>query len=188
MDDGNKTLDQSAPLRYHEKLDVFHDTVTTYYSEREADVYRTVMTNPPTDADLVPQRYRHKTSREINEMLIVYSEEDVAELTNEEKRDEVSGDAISVNTTPEKCRTSALRTYRTVKRKYPAPIPDEFKANRGPYIVRLKIRPEHGILSKPNKGHMNFLPREGVHIDDIWDKSYTPEKFDYDDESTDDNN
>lgn len=187
IDDKNNAVDQPAPLRYHDKLALFHDTISTYYSERMVDVYRTVMTNPPTDDDLVPQRYRHKSSTEINEMLIEYTEEDVAELSDKEKRDEVSGDAISVNTSPEKCRASALNTYRTVKRKYPAPIPDEFKANRGPFVIRLNIRPEYGILSKPKKGHINLLLREGVHIEDIWDKNYIPQKFEYDDESSDNN-
>lgn len=187
-EDMNNTDSQLSPLRYHEKLDKLSDTVNEYFSERTADVYRTVMTVPPTDADLIPQRYRHKSDSEVNEMLITYSEEDIAEMSDEDKRDEVSGDAISVNTSPEKCKTSAQRTYRTVKRKFPQPVPDEFKANRGSYIVKFSIRPEHGMLSKPKNGNMNLLLRKGVGINDIWNPSFTPVKFEYDDESGEDNN
>lgn len=182
----DKPTKNVAPLRYHKKLDAFAETIDANYHEQSLQVYRTVKTNPPTDADLVPQRYEGMSYFEIEELLIEYTEEDIAEMTEQEKKDEVSGDAISVNTTLERCIKSAIKTYQTVKRKYPESA-ESFKENRGCYVARLIINPQHGLISRPKNGHMNSLLREGVGIADIWDKTFEVVQFDYDAESDEDN-
>ncbi|MBD5232879.1 MAG: hypothetical protein HDS65_01740 [Bacteroidales bacterium] len=179
----NDTMENNSEerdlLRYHETLDAFRDTIATYYSEKTIDVYRTVRTNPPTDADLIPQRYLNEDLEEFNELLIEYSEEEVAEMTDEEKRSEVSSNAISVNNTAEKCISSAIRTYRTVTTNHPERA-EKFKKQRGPFVARLSLKPQHGLISKAKNGHRNFLLREGVKMNDIWDRSFDILEFDYD--------
>lgn len=171
-----------SPLRYHELLDAFQETIDTHYSEQTIDVYRTAMTNPPTDADLVPQRYRHADAENIKELLIEYTEEDIAELSEQEKKDEVSSNAISVNTTLEKSLSSVKRTFRTVMKNHPESVAD-FKKNRGSYVVRFHVTPEIGVISRPKNGHQNLLLREGVKISDVWDTDFEPYSFKYDDET-----
>lgn len=179
-------VNDKAPLRYHKKLDAFAEIIEANYYERSIQVYRTVKTNPPTDADLIPQRYEGLSFFEIDELLIEYTEEDLAEFSDAEKREEVSKDAISVNTTSAQCIKSALSTYESVKRNHPENS-EIFKKNRGNYVARLNINPEHGLITRPKSGHMNCLLREGVKIEDVLDKTYEIVQFDYDAESDEDN-
>ncbi len=169
------------PLRYHETLDAFKDTVSRHYSEKDAYVFRTVMSDPPTDRDLTPRKFRDLEPADVQELLIEYTEEEVAELSEKEILEEVGHNALSVNSTPEKCRKEAIRAYRGVKKKYSSEIADDFKKSRGPVIAKFHITPESGVISDFNKnGHANYLVREGVTITDVWVSDYPLEEIDYD--------
>ncbi len=165
----------------------FQDIIGKYYSEKDISFYRTVRTNPPTDDDLLPPKFINKTPDEINELLIEYDEEDIEELTETEKKQEVGSYATSGFKSAEKCKSEAIRTYKGIKRKHPPEVAETYKQKRGPYVAKFHMRPNLGVMSDfdRKKGHANIIPRDNVRIEDIWDDSFPLEYIDYDNESDD---
>jgi hypothetical protein len=61
---------------------------------------------------------------------------------------------------------------------------DRFVNQKGGYIVKLNITKDKALMDKTqDNGHTQILLREGVHIQNLVDKSFTPVKIKLDDES-----
>jgi hypothetical protein len=180
LSDSTEDISSNPKLRYHETLDLFQDVIDRYYYEDTIDVYRTVSTAPPTERDVIPQKFRN-TDSAVKNLEIEYTEEDLEGFTDAEKREEVGHYAISVNRSPEKCEKEARRAYRKFKATHTAERAEEYKQSRGPYIAKFHIQPQHGKISKfDKKGHANFLLYEGVNLDDVWDPNFPLTYIDYD--------
>lgn len=182
----NISQEENAPttkgeLRYHEALDPFRDTVGKYYFEATVDVYRTVSSIPPVEEDFIPQKYRSQI-KGISEEVITYTPEEIAELDEEDKREEVGHNALSVHKTASKSIKAAKRTYANVRDRFSPERAEQYKEERGKYVVRLRITPENGLLSKfhSGTGHANLLLRQNVNPLKLVDPDFEPLLIDYD--------
>ena len=188
MDNENKTEiegTQRAPLRYHETLDAFSDVIEEHYYECEMDVFRTAVTNPPTEFDITPKR-RRKEGEQGQELPFVYKQEEIDLMDKDDKKDEVGRDALSVHKTEAKEIKEAKRSAASFRKKHTAEETEDYKYNqRGAYVMKLHISPDKALVSKKfhsGTGHGNILLREGVTIEDIVDKSYELKPFKYDED------
>ena len=188
MDNENKTEieeTQRTPLRYHETLDAFSDVIEEYYYGREIDVYRTAVTNPPTEFDITPKR-RRNAGEQGQELPFVYTQEEIDLMDKEDKKIEVGRDALSVHKTELKEIKEAKRSAVDFGKKHTVEETENYKYNqRGAYVMKLHITPDKALVSKKfhsGTGHGNILLREGITIEDIWDKSYELKPFKYDED------
>lgn len=187
MDNDNKTEIEETPppLRYHETLDVFNDVIEEYYYRCEMDVYRTAVTDPPTEYDITPKR-RRNSGEQGQELPFVYTQEEIDLMDKDEKKNEVGRDALSVHKSEKKEIKEAKRAAAAFSKKHTAEETEDYKINqRGAYVMKLHISPEKALVSKKfhsGTGHGNILLREGVTIEDILDKSYKLKPFKYDED------
>ena len=72
------------------------------------DVYRTAVTNPPTEFDITPRR-RRNASEQGKELPFVYTQEEIDLMDKDDKAIEVGHDAVSVHNTEEKAIKEAKR-------------------------------------------------------------------------------
>lgn len=183
--DNSNITPQKPPLRYHETLDAFADVIDEYYYECEIDVYRTCVTNPPTEFDITPKRRRF-TGTQGPEVPFVYSEEELALMDKESKKEEVDHDAISVHKSEGKEIKQAQRSAVSFSEKHSVEETREYIYNqRGVYVMKLHITPDKALVSKSfhkSTGHGNILLREGVTIEDLLAEGYEIKEFKYDDD------
>lgn len=176
---------QRAPLRYHETLDAFTDVIEEHYYECEMDVFRTAVTNPPTEFDITPRR-RRNAGEQGQELPFVYTEEEIDLMDKDDKKSEVGHDALSVHKTEAKEIKEAKRSAADFGKKHSAEETEDYKYNqRGAYVMKLHITPDTALVSKNfhrSTGHGNILLREGVTIEDILDKNYELKPFKYDED------
>ena len=186
MDDPKKIeASQKAPLRYHETLDVFSDVIAEHYYECEMDVYRTVVSNPPTEFDITPTRRRSRNTQG-PELPFEYSQDEVNMMASEEKKAEVGHDAVSVHNTEIKAIKEARRSAASFSKKHTIEETEAYKyEQRGQYVAKLHVTPDKALISKQfhkTTGHGGLLLREGVTIDDLVDKNYEIKVFKYEDD------
>ena len=176
---------QRAPLRYHETLDAFSDVIAEHYYECDMYVYRTVVTNPPTEFDIIPARRRFANTQG-PELPFVYTEDEVEMMDPEEKKVEVGHDAVSVHNTDKKAIKEAKRSAVSFSKKHTEEETEVYKyEQRGKYVARLHVTPDKALVSKQfhrTTGHGGLLLREGVSIDDLVDKDYEIKEFKYEDD------
>ena len=188
MDNENKTEieeTQCAPLRYHETLDAFKDVIEEYYYGCDMDVYRTAVTNPPTEFDITPRR-RRNAGEQGQELPFVYTQEEIDLMDKDDKVNEVGHDAVSVHKTEEKAIKEAKRFAASFAKKHTKEETEAYKyEQRGPFVIRLHVTPDKALTSKKfhkTTGHGGLLLREGVRIEDLLDKEYEIKEFNYDDD------
>lgn len=163
-------------LRYEKELSPFSDYIDTHYSESDLTVFRNTLTNPPSPDDSIPQIKRDMEGHS-SELELEFTEEEVAEMTEQDKKDFVAERAISVFKTAEKCRASVKDIVRHIFRKSSYDEALFYLQNRrGPYIEEIKLTEDVGLLECRfnKKGHANLLLYEGVDIRD-----YTVRMADY---------
>lgn len=181
--DTNET--QYAPLRYHETLDAFSDVIEEHYFECEIDVYRTAVSNPPSEFDITPRRRRNAGEQGL-ELPFSYTQEEIDMMDDDTKKIEIGRDAISVHKTELKEIKEAKRAAVDFGKKHSKEEFEDYKYNqRGTYVMKLHITPDKALVSKKfhsSTGHGNILLREGVTIDDILDKEYEIKPFKYEDD------
>ena len=180
-----KETPQRARLRYHETLDAFSDVIAEHYYECEMYVYRTVVTNPPTEFDITPARRRFANTQG-PELPFVYSQEDIDIMEREEKKAEVGHDAVSVHNTDAKAIKEARRSAASFSKKHTEEETEAYKyEQRGKYVARLHVTPDKALVSRQfhrTTGHGGLLLREGASIDDLVDKDYEIKEFTYDED------
>ena len=175
---------QSKKLRYSEDFEKVGTTLRKYYTEKDIYVFRTTISNPPTEIDSIPQIFRDKGDEDG-----IYKYEPTAEeLSKLDEKDRLSfiGErGLSVYKSENKLIKESIRSYKVVKKKFGE---EEAKAyaekKRGIYIERLHITPDVGLLGKFSKsGHANLLLYEGFTINDLRDDGYETKtiKYEYDD-------
>lgn len=181
VDKNNSLSDSEAPLRYHEWLDYFQETIDQVYTKKDVAFFRTVRSNPPTEKDIVPTKFLSRETDEIQTLEIEFDADIVSELTDEEKRIEVGHHAISGYQTAEKCKSEAIRAYKGVKKKHGPENAEAFKNRHGQYIAKFLINPELGMITDfdRHKKHANILIKENVKIKDLIDPSFPLEYFEY---------
>lgn len=166
-------------LKYESELNPFMDFIQSEYCESSLCVFRSVLSIPPTEIDSTPQSKRLLDFR-TDELDIQLSKEDVDLMTDEERKEYVGNLAISVFKSSDKAQKNVREFVRHIAKSYSN---EEAKAyleeRRGPYVVRLQLSPEVGLLEKKfnKKGHANLLLYEDVHIKDHIVEVYPPLRF-----------
>lgn len=175
-------LPQKAPLRYHETLDAFSDVISVHYYECEIDVYRTTVNNPPTEFDITPRRRRFEGTQG-QALPFTYSQDEVDLMEENEKKEVIGHDAISVHLSEEIEIREAKRAAVSFGKKHTPEETEDYKYNqRGTYVMKLHVTPDKALVSKKfHSGHGNLLLRVGVTVEDLLDKSYEIKEFKYDD-------
>lgn len=166
-------------LKYESELNPFMDFIQSEYCESSLCVFRSVLSIPPTEIDSTPQSKRLLDFR-TDELDIQLSKEDVDLMTDEERKEYVGNLAISVFKSSDKAQKNVREFVRHIAKSYSN---EEAKAyleeRRGPYVVRLQLSPEVGLLEKKfnKKGHANLLLYEDVDIKDHIVEVYPPLRF-----------
>lgn len=110
--------------------------------------------------------------------------QDLVEVLKKERKVKYIGSrSLSVNKTADKC----IREARKAMDKFAAiHTQEETEAKiqeRGEYVAKFTITPEHGRITKFHNGvHAQLLLYKDVHIDDIWDSSTPVIPFKYDED------
>lgn len=171
-----------SDLRYSEVLSQFEDVVGKEFMFDFGDifVYRTAVTNPPTDFDTMPNHRKEELESGIP-YEFQFNPEDVAEMEYQEKKDQVTKEAMSVHETEVLVKSEAIKYYERVKAKYGEEAAELYVLKRGRYIMRLHITPEVAAISGFSKktGHANVLLKRGITIKDILDTDYGITEFSY---------
>lgn len=185
IENKDKNVTQRAPLRYHETLDNFSDIIEEHFYECEVDVYRTSVSNPPSDFDITPRR-RRNAGEQGQELPFAYTQEEIGLMDYDMKKAEVGQDAISVHKTEQNEIKEAKRSAAKFEKKHSPEETEYYKYHqRGAFVMKLHITPDKALVSKKfhrTTGHGNILLREGVTIEDLLDKSYEIKPFKYEED------
>ena len=177
----DKMLIHGLHLRYEAELRPFAETIETYYSSKSVHVYRTVVNKPARDIDFTPQLYQNRQGMG-TQLPAILSEETVASLSENERKEYVSARAISVHLTEEKSKQEAIRQYRSIKKKHSVHEAEEYaERKRGKYIVKLTLSPSNALVSAFHRStsHANVLLKEGVVFEELIDKEFGYKEFSY---------
>lgn len=184
-----KKVEEHIPLealQHYEELRFFPDLINDRYRYEfePMDVYRTVRTNPPTDADLIPTAYMH-----VSDLPSIQPEisQDLVDMLEHDRKIKLLGSmSLSVDKTEEKCIKEARRAISTFAEIHTQEETEAKIQERGEYVAKFTITPKIGRITKFHKGtHAQLLLYKDVHIEDIWDSStpVTPFKYLEDDAS-----
>ncbi len=171
--------ENNRKLRYEAELNPFMDFIEANYSESSLCVFRSTLSDPPTEKDSTPQSKRSETERG-EELELTLTKEDVEGMTDDEKKLYVGSLAISVFRSEEKAQKNVFDMVKHIAKNF---SPDEALAylqdKRGPYIVKLQLSPDVGLLENRfnKKGHANLLLYEGVDISEQIIEILPPIKF-----------
>lgn len=170
-------------LRYHKELDKVSDVIEKYYSEVDTYAYRTVITIPPAELDMMPQKFRPKEYNPARVRSEV-TKEFLDKKGESYKKRYVAEHALSVNKTEEDCLEALRKSYRNVKERAGKDEADEYmQQKRGCYIAKIHITPQTGLMEEfDDKGHANLLLYEGVTIEELYDMDYNYRKADYEED------
>ena len=172
-------------LQHYEELRFFPDLIDERYryNFEPMEVYRTVKTNPPTDADLIPTAYMP-----VNDLPSIQPEitQDLVNLLELDRKIKFLGSrSLSVDKTADKCIREARRAIRTFSENHTLEETEAKIQERGEYVAKFTITPEVGRITKFHKGtHAQLLLYQDVHIDDIWDSSSPVIPFKYEEDET----
>lgn len=171
-----------SDFRYSEVLCKFQDVVDAEFKFNFDDqyVFRTVVNNPPDDKDTLPKHRRQELESGMP-YEFQFSEEEIAEMSYKNKKDQVTREAMSVHKSLEKAKSEAIRAYRKQKERFGDEAAQRFIVERGCYIARLCITKETGIMTDFHRTtkHANVLLKNGVSMNDILDPSFEIVKFSY---------
>lgn len=172
-----------SDFRYSEVLCNFKDVVAAEFKYDFDDqyVFRTVVNNPPSDLDTLPKHRREELQSGIP-YEFRFTEEEIAEMAYEDKKEQVTKEAMSVHQTFAKAKSEAIRAYRKHKEKFGDEAAQRFIAERGCFIARLCITKDNGLITDFHRTtkHANVLLKNGVSMNDILDSSFEIIKFSYD--------
>ena len=169
-------LDKISRLTYSEELLPMADYIAAHYDESDQTVYRSVLSVPPGIIDSTPQSKRDIPERG-EELILTLTDEEVASMSDEDKKEYVANLAISVFKSLPKCQANIKSLVKHIARKYSYEEAEKYlKDSRGPFIVKIQLDESIGLLEKrfDKKGHGNLLMYEGKRIDDYIVEVYDP--------------
>lgn len=171
-------MNRIKPLRYEAELISFIETIEAYYriASSEDVVFRSTLTDPPTLKDSIPQSKRENEDG-IEEEEIILSEEEIAALTEGEKKEFVGSRGLSVYKSYEKCIADIKFWINRIAGNYSREEAEAYlNERRGPFMVKLQLSAEAGLIEKKfnKKGHKNVLLNEGELIDNYIIATYAP--------------
>ena len=109
-----------------------------------------------------------------------YTQEEVDNFTEEQRRKVIGGLGLSCNDTEEAAIESFNKSIKTLKDRGASDNEIEVAAQRrGTQLYRIKIHSKLAAITKSGHGHRNIYLYEGVSLEDCRDKSYEPRKLDH---------
>lgn len=142
-------------------------------------VYRTQHIIPVDEFGQTPNalRSRKGTGRRVSR---IYTQEEVHNLSSEERSKAVGKYGLSCNPTEEAAEASFLEGYKKLLANDASQEEiDEYVRKRGEYICRFIITGEAALVTKFHKNHANIYLYDGVNLEDCRDKTYEPRKIEY---------
>lgn len=172
-------------FQYETNIAPFRKLLTESFAGKEdCFVYRTIQDIPPNSEDNCPVVLRESNvGRRIPR---IYTQEEVDRMSPEKQLRELGKFGLSVNDSPKAAIDSCLSTYQRLKDKGASPDDLEtYKKNRGMLVGRFKFSSDCGVLTDFINNHANIFLFEGVSLEDIRDKDFSPLTIIYpsDDES-----
>ncbi|MDE6793659.1 MAG: hypothetical protein K2J48_11325 [Muribaculaceae bacterium] len=172
----NDTSKDKRSLKYEAELFPLWDTIEASYTQTSSSdvVFRNILSLPPTLLDSTPQSKR-KNEEDVEEEPLLLSAEEVAEMTDGEKKSYIGERAISVFNSYKKCVANSRFWINRIAENYSLEEAEIFLSNKlGVYIVELHLGPEVGLIEKKanKKGHRNMLLNEEIDISTYIVKTY----------------
>ncbi len=168
-------------FRFHEELLVAkREIAELYHPAVDVKVYRTCVTNPPSEKDVTAKSYRNR-----EEDAVVsggMSQEEYDALKKNKKKEYLSERSLSVNDSRERAETSGKQSYQTMLKKFDEETADIFmQKERGTFIGGFILREGQAIMTDFVKGHADVILNEGVGVEDL-EIFEELTKYDYKDE------
>ncbi len=171
--------ENTKKLRYEAELNPFTDFIEANYCESSQCVFRSTISDPPSEKDSIPQSKRTDIDRAL-ELDMPFSQDEVEEMTDDEKREYVGSLAISVFRSKEKAQKNVIDMIRHIAKNFSQEEAMIYlQERRGPYLAKIQLSPDVGLLEKKfnKKGHANLLLYEGVDIKNYVQETYDPIRF-----------
>jgi hypothetical protein len=166
--------DLQDTLRFEEYLSDLKDFIFAEYEPKDVTVYRWSH-SPMIDDDDLPQIFQESDPHSVDDMIKPKPDD-----PDYVKRSYVSRFSYSCFIAQKSAEDRFCEIWNKMKTKNR----DRFVNQKGGYIVKLNITKDKALMDKTqDNGHTQILLREGVHIQNLVDKSFTPVKIKLDDES-----
>ena len=159
--------DPLAAFRFQEELLVAkREIVELYHPVIDVKVYRTCVTNPPSEIDITAKSYRNR--EEDASVSGGMSQKDYDALKRKKKIEYLSERSLSVNDSREKAELSGKHSYRTMVKKFDEETAEIFmKEERGTFIGGFILRQGQAFMTDFVKGHADVILNEGVKPEDL---------------------
>lgn len=155
-------------FRFQEELIVAKREIAELYHPvlEDTRVYRTFVTNPPSDIDVTAKAYRDRDEgAALNGGL---SQEAYNALNKKKKREYISEHSLSVNDSHQAAELSGKKSYQSVAKSVGEEYAEMFMENvRGAYIGGIVLRAGQAIMTDFKKGHADVILNEGVKAEDL---------------------
>ena len=180
----NDDIIEKDPLegfRFHEELSVAkREIAELYHPAVNVKVYRTCVTNPPSEIDITAKSYRNREKDAV--VSGGMSQENYDALTKKKKKEYLSERSLSVNDSRERAEASGRQSYQTMVKKFDEEAAEIFmKEERGTFIGGFILRQGQAIMTEFVKGHADAILNEGVRVEDL-EIFEELTKYDYKDE------
>lgn len=166
--DGIRAENPMEEFRFQEELIVAKREITELYHPvlEDIKVYRTFVTNPPSEIDITALVYRNRD--EDTEVKGGLSQEVYDAKTKKQKKDYISDRSLSVNDCHQKAVDSGKKSYKTVAKKYGEEYAKMFMEDeRGTYVGGIILKAGQAIMTDFKKGHADVILNEGVKAEDL---------------------
>lgn len=166
----NDDIIKQDPLegfRFHEELVVAkREIAELYHPVVNMKVYRTCVTNPPSEIDITPKSYRNR--EEDAAIRGGLSQEEFDALNRKKKIEYLSDRSLSVNDSRERAEASGRHSYQTMVKKFDEETAEIFmKEERGTYIGGFILKQGQALMTGFVNGHADVILDEGVRPEDL---------------------
>ena len=165
--EGNmRSTELETGFRFHEQLIIAKKDIENFYKPAENKVYRTFISNPPTEIDFTPQLFRDEEDGTID---LALSQEEYDKLPGGKRKHYIAERGLSVNETEERAIEAAKSSFKNVEKKHGTEDAEVYmEEQRGVYVGEIRWKPGQALISKTGKdGHFTVLLNQDVNWEDI---------------------
>lgn len=159
--------DPLREFRFHEELIVAkREIAKLYHPADNVKVYRTFVTNPPSEIDTTARAYRNREEGAFVSGGL--SQEAYDALKKGKKKEYISERSLSVNDSYEAAEASGKKTYQGLVAKFDEEYAEAFMENeRGTYVGGVILREGQAIMTEFKNGHAEVILNEDVCPEDL---------------------